>query len=365
MEADACMELAAAEAAVEGLPGRIDAYAPVAAAHGVGHGIGPLVTARLLPRAARAAVAAFSALAVLACSVAVLYGSSLGRRILDAPAVGYAGSANPLPEASPTSRQPQALAAPPALESTVELQADVGASISLFCFSVVTPYGQDLALLQYQHQQKVSIFRCDEAAVFTNKTIDLQGVSVRVLDRELTCRLGEGAAWSFNAWLFIFIWRAVIEHGRWQYHTWTVKVDTDAVFFPERLGFMLQRYPGTSYLTSCRVGVHGPVEVLSRDALAVLAEDYAKSWDGMAPERCMTQEHLLAYGNCTRDSFLDVCLMKVLLSSSRTVDTNLACDKAYHCKEADTCSDDRASFHPHESVDDYAACVRNSMGVAG
>lgn len=268
------------------------------------------------------------------------------------------------PRYAASDAQLQAETAAVALKDTVGLDG-VGAVPSMFCFSIVLPSDHDIALVRWQHQQKVSIFRCKEAAVFTNATLELSGVAVHILDSEIGCRHGVGADWSFNAWMFIGIWRAVVEHGRWQDHDWTVKVDTNAVFFPERLGFILDRHNRTSYLTSCKVGLHAPVQVLSRDAVAVLAEDYAKSWDGKSPQRCLADARLLEFGNCTRDSFLDVCLSKVLLSSTRTVDENLACDATSHCKEAEDCSDDRASFHPHDTVEGYGSCVRNSMGVAG
>jgi len=266
------------------------------------------------------------------------------------------------------SEKPQAGMAAAALGGAVGLQAVQGASTSMFCFSIVLP--SDIPLVQYQFQQKVSIFSCEDAAVFTNRTFDFPGglatsVHVGILDRDIGCRHGDGSDWTFNSWLVIALWRAVVEHGRWQFHDWTVKVDTSAVFFPTRLGFLLGRHQGTSYLTSSAVGVHGPVQVLSRDAVAVLAEDYAKSWDGMSPARCLAEEQLLEWGNCTRDSFLDVCLSKVLLSSSRTVDGYLSCDVANNCLEATGCNDNRASFHPHQTVEDYGKCMRTSMGVAG
>mmetsp|Transcript_122014 Transcript_122014/g.340166 ORF Transcript_122014/g.340166 Transcript_122014/m.340166 type:complete len:454 (+) Transcript_122014:52-1413(+) len=287
-----------------------------------------------------------------------------------------------LKEGKPARRLPQAgafsgLAAwvpAPALADAVLLDSlpPPGSSSSMFCFSLMMPNDLERELVRWQYQQKVSIFACDEAAVLSNKTLDFgsSSFSVTLVDQEFGCRPGDGADWSFNAWLFIAIWRAVIQHGAWQNHDWTVKVDPDAVFFPERLRFILQRQQGSPFLTNCRVGVHGPVQVLSRVAVATLAEDYATSWDGMSPKRCMTEVHLLEYGNCTRDTFLDVCLMQVLMSTRkesmrRVIDGHLSCQSACDCEEWVRCNSDKASFHPHKTVDDYRSCLRNSMGIAG
>merc|ERR1712050_792410 len=54
-----------------------------------------------------------------------------------------------------------------------------------------------------------------------------------------------GGKWNtaLNTDIFIGVWNAVSLLGRYQYHDWTVKVDPDAVFFPERLRELLLRKP--------------------------------------------------------------------------------------------------------------------------
>jgi len=61
-------------------------------------------------------------------------------------------------------------------------------------------------------------------------------------------RLGHGfkdgettSSW-LNTLVFIKAWQLVKWDGRYQKHDWTVKVDPDAVFFPERLRTVVRQH---------------------------------------------------------------------------------------------------------------------------
>lgn len=245
-------------------------------------------------------------------------------------------------------------------------------AISMFCFTVMTPGSYEGALVLWQREQKVGIFACEEAGIYSNKSFTLApGLDTVLVKHELRCKPGDGGDWSFNSWMFIAIWKSVVTHGRWQYHDWTAKVDPDAVFFPDRLRPLLMEHHGSAFVTNCRVGVHGAVQVLGRMPLAILAEDYAKSWDGMSPARCIADVPIIEYGNCTRDTFLDACLVKVLLAvplagPSRTTDQRLACQADCDCnlQESQHCRGFSASFYPHRTVEDYQRCMDSSVAHA-
>ncbi|CAK0835422.1 unnamed protein product, partial [Prorocentrum cordatum] len=47
------------------------------------------------------------------------------------------------------------------------------------------------------------------------------------------CEKGEWGSWA-NAEVFLRGWRAVNDDGRYRHHDWTIKVDADTVFYPDR-----------------------------------------------------------------------------------------------------------------------------------
>merc|ERR1712178_375743 len=100
--------------------------------------------------------------------------------------------------------------------------------------------------------------------------------------------------------------------GRHRDYNWVVKLDPDTVFFPDRLrGILARRRPmslirespelSSMYLNNCEYGLHGPIEVLSRDATS----DFILT--GLDNGKC---DFLLsnAWGE---DTFLDHCLRAV------------------------------------------------------
>lgn len=50
-------------------------------------------------------------------------------------------------------------------------------------------------------------------------------------------------------------------------HAWVVKLDPDTVFIPERLGPILPSGSPRAFIQNCNEGLHGPIEVISREAL--------------------------------------------------------------------------------------------------
>ncbi|CAE8604897.1 unnamed protein product, partial [Polarella glacialis] len=159
------------------------------------------------------------------------------------------------------------------------------------------PFGYEPQLLAWQYRNGVSIFGCDGFAVYSNTTVQLAPNLVsRVVDSNLHCDYGGDSNSALNAWIFMAVWRQVIIDGDYLNFPWTVKVDPDAVFFPNRLRPLLREHQGSGYINNCKYGMHGPIEVLERRAVDALAEDYSKSWDGKAPKRCATEQHFGQYG---------------------------------------------------------------------
>merc|ERR1712217_108156 len=158
------------------------------------------------------------------------------------------------------------------------------------------------------------------------------------------------------------VWKAVILAGEYRHHDWTVKADPDTVFLPQRLRPLLQKIAHNKkdgvYLNNCRMGMHGPLEVLSRNAV--------NTW-GAGAYTCFEYFYKLCSGPCLwgEDMFLDQCLKRVL-NVTRVNEYSLLIEE--HCdppKGWDDCTDPKGvSFHPFKKKDDYKKCLSNANEVA-
>jgi hypothetical protein len=229
------------------------------------------------------------------------------------------------------------------------------------------PFGYERDLLALQYREGLSIFGCDEYEVYSNMTLEVapgDGVLTTVrVKSDLKCKKGGEFKTALNNDIFLAVWAKVISDGRYRFHDWTVKVDPDCVFFPARLRAILVNHkdPGGQgmYLNNCKRGMHGPLEVLSRNA--VLA------W-GKGQAHCTKHFTKLCSGPCLwgEDMFLDQCLQKVL-KVKRDFDEHLLvedhCDPPpdwYSCREASA-----VAFHPFKEPAGFRHCVRNASSIRG
>jgi len=232
--------------------------------------------------------------------------------------------------------------------------------IRLFCFALSMPVGYEPHFLKMQHSLRTGIFACDGYEVYSNKTMKVaSGIETKIVQSDLTCGRGGDSYTALNSWIFIAVWRRVIDDGTYKDYDWTVKVDPDAVFFADRLRSVLADHRSAGYVGNCGYGMHGPIEVLSRRAVLTLAKDYAASDDKAKPERCVKE---LRFGLWGEDMFLDQCLTKVHKVSS-VVDVRLLCEANCNCPDWFWCvnGSQRVSFHPFKRADMYRQCLANSL----
>jgi len=226
---------------------------------------------------------------------------------------------------------------------------------SLFCFSLVLPWGYERSLLVLQYSEKASIFGCDEYAVYSNESFAVApAVETAVVASNLVAKKGGEFGTVLNTDVFLKVWARLAGDGRFQLHDWTVKVDPDAVFFPSRLRMILLRHHETergTYLNNCKFGLHGPLEVFSRNAVKALS---------VGSYSCKTYFAGVCAGECKwgEDMFIDQCLMRVL-KLNRTDEFNLLLED--HCAPPtgwDGCRDTTvASFHPFKTAAGYRRCL--------
>lgn len=232
----------------------------------------------------------------------------------------------------------------------------------LLCFSLMVPHGTEPSLIAWQSENRASIFACDATAVYSNVIMTIGSVTTRMVDSDLKCQYGGDSQSALNAWIFIAVWRAVINDQTYKLYDWTVKVDPDAVFFPDRLKSVLVSHAGSPYVNNCHYGMHGPIEVLGRVAVARLEQGYRSSYDGKTPHECVEK---LVFGQWGEDMFLDQCLSKVYKLQAPT-EPRLMCEDHCDCPDFYWCSKSNyhVSFHPFKSVDAYSNCIANALAGA-
>ncbi|CAK0864048.1 unnamed protein product [Prorocentrum cordatum] len=226
---------------------------------------------------------------------------------------------------------------------------------SLLCFSLMMPYSYEQGLLAAQYDMGESIFGCDAYAVYSNATLLVApGVYSTRVDHNLSCTTGGEFKTALNLDIFLAVWSKVVEDGVFSFHDWTVKVDPDCVFFPARLRASLWVHKEASqgtYLNNCKMGMHGPLEVFSRNAVLAWVK---------GSQHCVEHFNELCSGDCLwgEDMFIDQCLSKVLHVKREDEPALLLED---HCDPPPgwrSCSEvHTVAFHPFKVLDEYRECV--------
>lgn len=194
---------------------------------------------------------------------------------------------------------------------------------SLFCFTVLKWSSFEGALALNFKSKGLGICACNEHAF---------------IDRLMP-------ASSSNVDGFIQAWEKVKQDGRWEHHDWTVKVDSDAVFFPERLRWHLKRLrtPRASFVylrnTGSEPHLLGVLSVLTTQAVRLYFE---RSQD--------CKKHILSmFGE---DFWLLSCLEG--LGVGYQSDYHLLDDQA---KAIENCTSDRVvAFPMNRKVDEWNTC---------
>lgn len=224
------------------------------------------------------------------------------------------------------------------------------------------PSSYETALMSLQHRRGIGIFACDGYTVFSNKLVKIAPeVITRIVDKDLTCKLGGKYNTAMNTGIFLAVWEKVYDDGQFWDYGWTVKVDPDTVFFPQRLMPVLAAYderPNGIYLKNCKYGLHGPLEIFSRNAVRAFTKGV---------RRCKAYFDRKCDGPCLwgEDEFIDQCLWKVLGVTRADAFGILQED---HCDPPDSwqhCMNNTiVAFHPFKEPDAHRNCVENSLTMS-
>jgi len=240
---------------------------------------------------------------------------------------------------------------------------------SLFCCSLVVPYSyqEDLIKQQYERGQ-VGIFDCDEWAVYSNTSFVLSHQPTQMWATSLP---GGPLATDgdikdrkhIETKLFVRLWDQILKSSGALSHDWTVKVNPDTVFFPQRLRSLLREKWAPSGKSGDKISLRhcynsivplypdhgGPIEVFSQQALRELDQHRGSC----ARAEPTDKGEFVGYKGLCRDHF-----------ESKPVDAfNLLSESMFACNDTNdagdthpACFDPHVAFHPFRSVDSFFEC---------
>lgn len=232
---------------------------------------------------------------------------------------------------------------------------------TLYCFSVVRPDTAEANLLKWQHAHNTSLFACDESLVFSSSAVQIApGIVARKVEHDLRCEHGGEFNTPLNTEIYRAVWTEVVKEARYLFFQWTVKVDPDSVFIPSRLRPLLANYPETPsgvYLNNCHYGLHGSVEVFSRNAVSAFFIGWLHCHEYFAETVCN--------GPCLwgEDMFVDQCLSVVLHAMRKDVAKLLVgkhCDAPLSWSD---CDDPQVvAYNPFTTASTYDQCWKSATG---
>jgi len=231
---------------------------------------------------------------------------------------------------------------------------------SLFCWLVMRTGGYEVPLVRAQHANRVGIFDCDEYAVYSNGgvmqienliTIPLPAPSVKKGNFNVPGTTTD--SW-LNTLIFMEAWAMIVEDGTWWNHEWTVKVDPDAVFFPDRLRELLliaTPDPGEKprYVGNCDRSWHSePATLKLFGSLEIYSRDAVGSYKAFGA-RCKSELNWKGWGE---DFYMQRCME--MLGALPVNGTSLLADK--RCKPAPCTDSTKVAFHDFKDVQSYFDC---------
>merc|ERR1712087_1051176 len=97
----------------------------------------------------------------------------------------------------------------------------------------------ELELLQIQYDYHTGMFACDSQMLFSDVELtSFPGITTVKVDSPHVAKRKSTGAW-INAPFYANAWEAIAKDGSWADYDWTVKVDPDTVFLPDRLKLKL------------------------------------------------------------------------------------------------------------------------------
>jgi len=232
---------------------------------------------------------------------------------------------------------------------------------SLYCWSVTRLASYEANILRYQVKTDggIGIFGCDLADVFASDGFGFIGDGPN------------GAVWTHhfrsapvgvsvdgtaaNTQLFINVWNAVRQVGKYALTDWTLKVDPDAILVASRIRQHLLPHTGRAvYIKNCNSPTliqQGPSMFGSVEAISKLG--LQKYFEPSTKHAC---EGNFQWGE---DRWISDCFNKIGVQGLG--DWHIEGDKlCVGVGVGPDCTDGRAAYHPYKSERAYRKCYRQA-----
>lgn len=229
---------------------------------------------------------------------------------------------------------------------------------SFFCYAWMLIGSVEVELLRAQASHGASIFACDEWSVFSSEptwVVDEDQndtVVIRHPPKVVVHCTGNPVepCWAANSRLFHTIANHIADSRIWERHDFTIKVDADTVWIPDRLKTHLDAYGPQGavwYMNTPLAMMAGPIEILSRGAWEVFSRNVSRCTD---VERSEPAE----------DYWLGDCMQ--LLGVREVPDYTILADR-YSYQALGGCKAGAGiAFHPLKTTRSYLACLHNATG---
>mmetsp|Transcript_83730 Transcript_83730/g.215587 ORF Transcript_83730/g.215587 Transcript_83730/m.215587 type:complete len:608 (-) Transcript_83730:306-2129(-) len=208
--------------------------------------------------------------------------------------------------------------------------------MTFYCIMAVLPNSTETELEQAARDNNASVFGCDAHSIFNSWQTSAAGWDT-------------GETTLINTAVFLKVFQWVKEAGLYLKYDWTIKVDADCVFLPERLRshmWALKPPADTAiYLKNNGVeglgnsGFLGAIEVFSRRAMQI----YLDNSEGCAK---------FLGTNSGEDGFFKGCMDSLGVGYMKDVDIFFPDHGAGACRQGQ-----RVAFHPLKTVDKWQHCV--------
>lgn len=239
----------------------------------------------------------------------------------------------------------------PGAPRIVEQSGVAPASVTLFCFAVKTDAGMvppgveegyEGPLLEAIEAAGLSLFACEASKVYDGARADT----------------GEWKS-IMNTDIFIDVWKRVQADGLYQQNDWTVKVDIDAVFLPDRLKMHItgSQPPANEAVyfhnIDFKFNFMGALECMSKEA----ADRFIQNLDDC-------KEHIGVEGG--EDIFTKECLDSIgvgYMEDYSILDDKYSDPANFDLFDVDRCDNDAiVAFHPYKAVNSWMGCHKVAMG---
>jgi len=239
-------------------------------------------------------------------------------------------------------------------------------SPTLYCTTMVQPSGYELELLRAQYEKgKLGMFACNSFSLFSNESLRISPpgqhpvIKTGLINGSLSATMGGHWHTALNTGVFIKFWDKVVHDPKAWEADWIVKVDPDTMWLPERLRVLLSTSVGPLgqpepdagiYLNNCHVGMHGPIEVLSRRALSTYKKGRQECATGKVSK--IGQEDWFL-----RECFEELGVLRVD-AYNLMLEATLACQEVASALDPDRppCFSPQVAFHPFKNIHTWMRC---------